>query len=79
MYGKELFSVYPKSLWLEKVDGRRHEARRCRDILQGFVDELGGAKIFADVFWLDQDEADRIGSVTDNEGVGFLIGAGVKF
>ena len=33
-----------KSLWLEKVDGRRHEARRYRDILQGFVDELGGAK-----------------------------------
>ena len=33
-----------KSLWLEKVDGRRHEARRYRDILQGFVDELGGVK-----------------------------------
>ena len=39
----------------------------------------GGAKVFADVFWLDQDEGDRTGTISDNEGVGFLVGVGVKF
>jgi predicted porin len=38
----------------------------------------GGAKVFADVFWLDQDSGeDPVG--TENEGVGFLVGMGVKF
>ena len=36
----------------------------------------GGAKIFTDVFWLDQDDASGTNS---NEGVGFLVGMGVKW
>ncbi len=36
----------------------------------------GGAKVFADVFWLDQDDA---GGTSSNEGVGFLVGVGVKW
>ncbi len=36
----------------------------------------GGAKVFADVFWLDQDDA---GGTSSNEGVGFLLGVGVKW
>jgi predicted porin len=39
----------------------------------------GGARVFTDIFWLDTDEADRTGSVTDNEGFGFLVGAQVKW
>ncbi len=38
----------------------------------------GGARVFADVFWLDQDAGDPA-SVSENEGVGFLVGVGVKF
>ena len=40
----------------------------------------GGAKVFADVFWLDQDSGGS-GSKdgTENEGVGFLVGVGVKW
>ncbi len=38
----------------------------------------GGAKVFADVFWLDATSGeDPVG--TENEGVGFLVGMGVKF
>ena len=37
----------------------------------------GGARVFTDIFWLDQESADTGG--TDNEGVGFLIGAQVKW
>ncbi len=36
----------------------------------------GGAKVFTDVFWLDQDDA---GGTSSNEGVGFLLGVGVKW
>ncbi len=40
----------------------------------------GGARVFADVFWLDE-ESGGSGSKdgTENEGVGFLVGVGVKF
>ena len=38
----------------------------------------GGAKVYADLFWLDQDAGDPA-SVSENEGVGFLVGVGVKF
>ncbi len=38
----------------------------------------GGAKVFADVFWLDQTSG-KTPAEDENEGVGFLIGAGVKF
>ena len=37
----------------------------------------GGARVFTDIFWLDQDSADTGG--TNNEGVGFLVGAQVKW
>ena len=37
----------------------------------------GGAKVFADLFWFDTDDASD--STRDNEGYGFLVGAGVKF
>ena len=37
----------------------------------------GGAKVYADLFWLDQDAGDPA-SVSENEGVGFLVGVGVK-
>jgi outer membrane protein OmpU len=36
----------------------------------------GGARVFTDLFWLDQDDASGSSS---NEGVGFLVGAQVKF
>ncbi len=36
----------------------------------------GGARVFTDIFWLDQDDA---GGTSSNEGVGFLIGAQVKW
>ena len=36
----------------------------------------GGARVFTDIFWLDQDDGD--GS-NDNEAVGFLVGAQVKW
>ncbi len=36
----------------------------------------GGARVYADLFWLDQDDA---GGTSSNEGVGFLLGVGVKF
>ncbi len=39
----------------------------------------GGAKVFAEVFWLDQDSGEDPVSSDENEGVGFLLGAGVKF
>ncbi len=37
----------------------------------------GGAKVFADVFWLDQESGEA--GDTENEGVGFLVGVGVKW
>jgi hypothetical protein len=38
----------------------------------------GGARVFTDIFWLDQDSGeDPVG--TENEGVGFLVGAQVKW
>ncbi len=37
----------------------------------------GGARVFTDIFWLDTVSADTGG--TDNEGVGFLVGAQVKW
>lgn len=37
----------------------------------------GGARVFADIFWLDTESADT--GETDNEGVGFLVGTQVKW
>ena len=37
----------------------------------------GGAKVFAEVFWFDTESA--ISTNTNNEGYGFILGAGVKF
>ena len=36
----------------------------------------GGAKVFAEVFWLDTESG---GGTTNNEGVGFILGTAVKF
>ena len=37
----------------------------------------GGARVFADIFWLDTESADT--GETDNEGVGFLVGPQVNW
>jgi predicted porin len=39
----------------------------------------GGAKIFGEVFWLDQDSGEDPVSSSENEGIGFLVGVGVKW
>jgi predicted porin len=39
----------------------------------------GGARVFTDIFWLDTDSADTSAGATNNEGVGFLVGAQVKW
>ena len=37
----------------------------------------GGARVFAEVFWFDTESAESSG--TFNEGMGFIVGSGVKF
>ncbi len=37
----------------------------------------GGAKVYAEVFWMDADSA--VSTNTNNEGYGFILGTAVKF